>query len=275
MPDMDTGFSLHTRSRDSLCVACLQAVTIATLLGLALVLTGCVSNKYKAASALGAQPQRMDIDLGGAPELKTQLDAVIIYQGPGTWKKAAYWDEIMVSLVNKSGQSINLTSANLVDFAGGRVLAGTDPWELEKASQAQRDRYTNAGVSFALNTLGYAALTYGAVGAGAIAGAAVSSTWGGMASGAMAGVALVPVTAIAVYANNQKHKHEIEREFNRRRLALPLTLQPGQAVSGSLFFPMTVSPQSLRLEWIKGSEHGGVTLPLPMLAGMHLKQPAK
>ena len=240
----------------------------ALMLGITLC-TGCVSSKYQAASALGAQPQRMDINLGGEP-VKSRLDAVIIYQGPGSWKKSAYWDEFLVTFTNGADEKITLTAASLVDYAGAHVPAGTDPWQLEKASQAQRDRYTRAGVNFALNTLGYAAFTYGAVGTGVFVGATLSG-WSGMEAGAVVGLAALPVAAVAVYANNQNHKHEIEREFNRRRVALPLSLPPGASHAGSLFFAMTVSPQALRLEWTKGTEHGVSLLPLPMLAGMHQK----
>jgi hypothetical protein len=239
-----------------------------------LLLSGCVSSKYQAASALGAQPQRMDLDLGGGPVLKARLDTIIIYQGPGSWKKAAFWDEFVLTLVNESDAGIVLTAASLVDYAGASMPAGTDPWRLEIASQAQRDRYTRAGVNFALNTLGYAAFTYGAVGTGVLVGAAASG-WGGVTAGAVVGLAAVPVTAIVVYANNQKHRHAIEREFNRRRLTLPLTLLPGKEHAGSLFFPMTVSPQALRLEWVRGSDSTVSLLPLPMLAGMHRMEPAK
>lgn len=127
-------------------------------------------------------------------------------------------------------------------------------------------------VSFALHTIGYTAFTYGAVGAGAMAGAAVTSSWAGVSAGAVVGLAAVPVTAIVIYANNQKHKHEIEREFARRRVALPLTLAPGEPHAGSFFFPMTVGPQALRLEWTKGPDHQVSLLPLPMLAGMHQRE---
>jgi len=237
------------------------------------VLTGCVSHKYQAASALGAQPQRMDADLGGAP-VKVRLDAIIIYQGPGSWKKTAYWDECLVTFINGPDEAITLVGASLVDYAGTIVPAGTDPWQLEKASLAQRDRYLRTGVSFALNTLGYAAFTYGTVGAGVMAGAAMTSTWEGMAVGATVGLVAVPVTAIVVFVNNQKHKHQIENEFSRRRAALPLALAPGETRDGSLFFPMTVSPQSLRLEWVKGGDRGTCVLPLPMLSSLHMKEPA-
>lgn len=248
------------------------ASRVTVLLGVALLSAGCVSNKYQAASALGAEPQRMDLDLGDAP-VKSRLDAIIIYQGPGSWKKSAYWDEFLVTFTNASPETVTLASASLVDYSGVLVPAGTDPWQLEKASRAQRDRYTDAGVSFALNTLGYAALTYGAAGAGMLVGAAMTNTWGGLAAGATIGLVAVPVTALAVYANNQKHRHQIEGEFSRRRLALPLALAPGETRKGSLFFPMTVGPRSLRLEWTEGAVRRPCDLPLPMLAGMHLKAP--
>jgi len=265
---------LTTHCRHALRVLRPRALTVAVLLTAVLLLPGCVSSKYQAASALGDQPQRMDLDLGGGPGLKTRLDTVIIYQGPGSWKKSAYWDEFLVTIVNESEESITLTSASLVDYASASMPAGTDPWLLEKASQVQRDRYTRAGVNFALNTLGYAAFTYGAVGTGVLVGAAASG-WGGVTAGAVVGLAAMPVTAIVIYANNQRHGHAIEREFNRRRVALPLTLPAGQEHTGSLFFPMTVSPQALRLGWVRGTNSSVSLLPLPMLAGMYRTEPAK
>lgn len=249
------------------------AYRVTLLLGLTLLSAGCVSNKYQAASALGAQPQWINANLGGAP-LKTRLDTVIIYQGPGSWKKSAYWDEFLITFTNDSDASITLASASLIDYFGTIMPAGTEPWKLEKASRAQRDRYTDAGVSFALNTLGYAALTYGAAGAGMLVGAAMTNTWGGLAAGATIGLVAVPVTALAIYANNQKHRHQIEKEFSRRRLSLPLALAPGETRQGSLFFPMTVGPRSLRLECAEGTVRRPSDLPLPMLAGMHLMESA-
>lgn len=246
---------------------------IAMLFGAALLSTGCVSNRYQAASALSAQVRPMNLNLEDGP-VKSRLDAVIVYQGPGSWKKSAYWDEFLITFTNDSTMPVTLTSASLVDCFGSVMPAGTDPWKLEKASRTQRDRYTDAGVNFALNTLGYAAFTYGAVGAGVLVGATVTNTWGGLAAGATIGLVAVPVTALAIYANNQKHRHQIEMEFSRRRLPLPLALAPGEIRQGSLFFPMTVSPQGLRLDWSKDPDRGIALLPLPMLAGMHRKESA-
>jgi len=245
---------------------------LALLLGTTLFSTGCVSKKYQTASALTALPTRMEIEIGQTP-LKTRLDSVIVYQGQGSWKLAAYWDEVMLTLANEGDEPISLNTVSLVDFSGTLVPAGSDPWQLETASRTQRDRYTAAGVNFALNTLGYVALTYSTAGVGAMVGAALTSSWGGMSTGAIFGLAAVPVAAVLVYADNLNHKHKIEHEFNRRRLVLPLTLPTHAARSGSFFFPMTVSPQALRLEWSRGSETGISVLPLPMLAGMHRSTP--
>ena len=85
-----------------------------------LLLGGCVTKKYQAASAVGAVPLHMDFDLGGEP-VNTRLDSVIVYQGPGTWKRAAYWDEFQVTLVNKSDKEITVTAINLVDYAGASI----------------------------------------------------------------------------------------------------------------------------------------------------------
>jgi hypothetical protein len=241
---------------------------IATLLGANLLFAGCVSSKYRAASTSQGQPVEMKLELGGTP-VKGRLDAIIIYQGPGSWKKSAYWDELLVTLVNDTADPVTLVDAGLVDYFGTVMPAGTDPWKLEKDSRLQRDRYLDAGVNFALNTLGYVALTYGAVATGAVTGATLTGSWGGMAAGGMAGLVAVPVTAVVVFANNVKHRHAIEREFDRRRITLPLALGPGEARSGSLFFPMAVGPRSLRLGWSSASATGTSLLPLSALAGLH------
>lgn len=249
-----------------------RITTIVLVSILAVFLSGCVSNKYKAASALGSQPQRIDADFGG-DAVHVTLNAVVVYKGLGSWKHAAYWDELQVSVHNRTDHGITLVEASLSDKHGALLVAGVDPWALEKASVDQRKRYENAGVSFALNTVGYAALTYGAVGAGAVMGAAITSSWGGLTAGATVGLAAVPVTALVIYAKNQKNKRAIEQEFHRRRLTLPLTLRAGEKVSGSLFFPMSVSPREFVLRWKENGVERTTTYATPMLAGLHEPPP--
>lgn len=229
---------------------------------------GCVSKKYAAASAIGAQPTPIDANLGGEP-LAVRLNSVIIYHGPGTWKQEAYWDELIVTVSNVSDRPATFGAARLVDHLGSPQTAGDNPWQTEKLSLSQKKRYEKAGVNFALNALGYAAFTYGAVGAGVIVGAVTTSTWSGLAAGATVGLVAVPVTAIVIYARNQNKRGVIENEFHRRRLKLPLTLQPGESQSGSLFFPMTVSPKELVVEWLQDGKAGVTRLVPAALAGLH------
>ncbi len=231
-------------------------------------LTGCVSNRYKTAGAIGARPDRLEADLGGE-EVRARLDAVVTYKGPGTWKQEALWDEIQLTLTNPGTSAVVLTGATLTDSRGATQDAGTDPWLLERASLDQRKRYERAGVSFVLNTAGYVALTYGMTGTGALAGAALTSSWGGFATGATVGLAAVPVIAIGVHIKNVHNRHAIEAEFERRRIHFPLTLPPGGTASGSLFFPMSTSPGRLTLTRADGGVARSLVYPTPMLAGLH------
>lgn len=238
------------------------------LAGFCLAATGCVSNKYATASAIGAQPQAIDVDLGDQP-LAVRLNAVIIHHGPGSWKKEAFWDELIVTVTNPTDQPVTLSDARVVDRFGVAQTAGVDPWQTEKLGLAQQKSYERAGVNFALNALGYAAFTYGAVGAGAMVGAAFTSTWSGLATGAIAGLVVVPATAVVIYARNQQKRGIIETEFHRRRLPLPLTLAPGESRRGSLFFPMTVSPRELVLVRSQDGASAEIRLPTPVLTGLH------
>lgn len=239
------------------------------LLAIALpLLSGCVSDKYVSYGGSVSPPTPFAAELGGDP-VSARLDFAIIYHGPGMWKKEAFWDEFQFTFTNRSDRPVTLATVLVVDRQGNQLPPGADPWVLERASSDLRRRYENAGVNFALNTLGYAALTYGAVGAGMITGAAITSTWGGLAAGAVVGAAVVPVTAIVVVAKNSKQRRIVEAEFQRRRLPLPLELAPGASRTGSLFFPMSVSPRELIVHWSRDGAAGTTTLPTPQLRGLH------
>jgi hypothetical protein len=59
-------------------------------------------------------------------------------------------------------------------------------------------------------------------------------------------------------------------EFKRRRLALPLTLAPGETRTGSLFFPMIRSPSSLALHGTSESVTTTAVLSLDFLNALHV-----
>ena len=85
-------------------------------------------------------------------------------------------------------------------------------------------------------------------------------------------IGLVDITAVAVM--NHKNKASVQQEFQRRRLALPHGVAPGESVTGSFFFPMTPGPQRLILRGHSGELPLEVVLELGPLSGLHL-QPAK
>lgn len=242
------------------------------ILALSLALTGCVtSKKYKMAKKEGAlPPQALDWTTSAAPADMT-LQSLIVFKGPGSWKREARWDEYVVKLSNQGGQPLRIDSIELIDLLGQPQSPGSDPWKLEKLSYTNWDKYGKTGLKLL-------------AGAGAVtlyAGAVVVSTMGGlMAPTAAAGggvvllniipvVAIVDITAVAIMNNQNKKK--VVAEFNRRRLPLPITLEPGQDCTGSFFFPMTPAPQRLVIKGKAGEVPLELMLELKPLAGLHLK----
>jgi hypothetical protein len=247
------------------------------LLGLSLGLTGCVtSKKYKMAKEGTPPAQALGWTVGMPPAALT-LQSVIVYKGPGTWKREAKWDEYVVQFTNQGTVPLTIGTAALIDILGQPQKPGTEPWSLEKLSSTNWDKYGGFGLSLA-------------------AGAGVVAAWGGIAAassmgsllagpgaaasvgGAAVALTVIPIAAVvditAVAIINHQNKGKVLAEFNRRRLVLPLTVAPGATGSGSLFFPMTPGPQRL----IGKGQAGGIpvelVLELKPLAGLHLK-PAK
>jgi hypothetical protein len=215
------------------------------------------------------------------------LNMVIIYQSPGSWKRAAFWDEYVVTIANRGDQPLTIGSATLTDSAGISHAPGTDPWALEKQSKTLEQKYRDAGVAFARNA--GAGLVIVGVAAGVGAATATTTVGGSLFAGgtlgggagvaalgaaAVASVVVVPVYFLAVASFNNDNKAGIVTEFNRRRFVLPLTLAPGETRIGSLFFPMIPSPRALTLRWSSGTTGDVLTLRLDSLRGLHVKVPA-
>jgi hypothetical protein len=240
------------------------------LLGASVFLSSCVSTKYKMAPENAPPPRLLNL-AAAQPPLEVALNLVIIYRGPGSWKRTAFWDEYVVTISNQGDLPLTIASAALTDLAGTSHAPGADPWALEKASKTLEQKYRDAGVAFLRNA------GAGIVVVGGFGGVAVAASGGIMAAGSAAlaatGVA-VPIYFLSIVAINSDNKAGIVSEFNRRRLAPPLTLAPGETRIGSLFFPMTPSPRALTLRWLSGPSGDGLTLPLDFLQGLHLKAPA-
>jgi hypothetical protein len=246
------------------------------LLVAAAALSGCVSSKYKAASK--DTPPAVMVNLTAAqPPVEAVVHSVIVYHGPGAWKRDAYWDEYVVSFVNRGDVPLVIDSATLSAFQGGVNIPGSDPWTLDRESKTW---WQNAKSSQAGNLLVLGAGTVGVAGALAFASfASLGPAWWSAtaastayATAATAVVVAAPLYAVGVVVVNSNNKGKILAEFNRRRLVLPATLAPGQTVQGSLFFRISPGPQRLTLHGRAGNEPIEVAIDLTPLRGLHLKE---
>lgn len=244
---------------------CVKYSRAVGLLAAACALTGCVSSRYRAAPQGTPAPRLLNLAFIPAP-VAGALNTVITYNGPGSWKRDAFWDEYIVTLHNSGTEPATISSATLIDFAGTVRPARDEPWALEKESKTLEQRYQEAGIAFAR----YAVPGVLILGAGAgFASAAFFSA--GAATAASVCLVALPVYYAGVLTINHHNRGAMEKEFTRRRLALPLILAPGETRTGSFFFPMVPNPQSLRLRWSQGSAGGESVLALDFLHGLHIK----
>lgn len=244
------------------------AVMLLILLGSLLGLPGCTAPKYKVAPK--QTPPLVLLNLPSTePPIEALLHTAIIYHGPGSWKRDAYWDEYVVTVANRGNALVRVESASLTDFQGQAIASGTAPWVLESTSRTLADR----GFGFARNTavqIG-GGVTILAVGGGI--GAAVFSGITASGGAAIAGIWLLPAVIGGTIYSNISNRRAIEREFERRRLVLPAELVPGHLVQGSVFFPISPGPRRLTLKCRVDGEPRDVVIELTPLAGLHLKAP--
>ncbi len=236
-------------------------------------LDGCVSRKYQLAKKGTPPIEVLNVAFPPAPPLEPVLSALITYGGPGSWKRRALWDEYVVGFKNSSDVPTVLDSVAIIDSTGTAIAPGTDPWRLEKASVALETQYRNRGESF-VRGAGTGVLIVGVAGAGAAAAGLSSLYIAPAAAGAMlAGIFVLPVYYVTVIGINHHNKKVVTAEFNRRRLAFPLTLQPGETRVGSLFFPTIRAPRALEVHVSGASGSSATSLPLDFLKGLHVPTP--
>jgi hypothetical protein len=236
------------------------------------VLTGCVSSGYKAAAK--DTPPAIILNLAGeTPAATALLHSVIVYRGPGSWKKEAYWDEYIVTFTNRTAASLTLEAAVLFGLDPGAQGTGSDPWKLDNLSRRKVKQYKNDGRGILLGAgLGALWVSSGVVGTFTLVG-------GGSAAVAIASSAVfvgLPILGLGTIVRSFSAKGDIAEEFQRRRLNLPATLAANGTISGSLFFPVSPGPRRLVLRYRVGDAIEGVTVDLAPLAGLHLPdQPKK
>lgn len=239
------------------------------------LLGGCVaSKKYKLVKQDVARPPATLDWVAHSESADLLLQSVIVFKGPGSWKREARWDEYVVTVTNRGTVPLTLDDAMLIDLLGQPQMPGADPWDLEKLSRTNWDKYGKTGLKLLAGA--GAVVVYGA----AVTASAMGSILGGgaAAGGGAAVLSIIPVVAVVdiavVAVINSKNRKKVVDEFNRRRLVLPLNVPAGQSVTGSFFFPMTPGPQKFILRGRQGDRPVELAPDLAPLAELHLKPKA-
>lgn len=245
-----------------------QATTALLLTTAATLLSGCVATKYQSAPSEVPPAITLDLRPATASPLDLRLDAVVTRGGPGSWKRDALWSEYQIFAANRSSRTWQLERVSLIDTQGRTIVAGSDPWELERASSSWMREHaaeTTQGITWGV---GQAA----AVGAAGVAGAGITILeMGGILHpeialpviGAMVGAAVVPKVLTAPARASAQARDDITNEFLRRRSALLVKLPPGRDTHGSAFFPIVPEASHLVLECRSGNSVATVTLDIP------------
>ncbi len=269
------------------------------LIGAAFAFTGCVTRGYKLADK--KTPPPIVLNLSSAPAITPALapsDAgftapaalatsmapaeavvrtVIIYHGPGSWKREAYWDEYVIAVTNRGEAPLVVNGATLFGLNDDSTTPGEDPWKLERVGKTWWQGNGGQQTKTYLLLGGGTIAGFGTVVASVFAGGGILAPMSGAATlaagvGTVAFVAL-PLVALGSVGMNIHRKHQVEAEFSRRRLVLPRTLAPGESIEGSLFFRATPGPRELALHTGAADQARNITVSLAPLSSLHLRMP--
>ena len=234
------------------------------------LLTACVSPKYQ--RAVKSTPPIQPLNVKFPPStLDSSLYSEISDGGPGSWKREAFWDEYVMIMHNDGDQALNITSATLMDYENAVRSAGSDPWALERESKTLEKRYRDAGIAF--SRMAAPRIIASAAEPTVVASAGIGTA--GAATAATLTAVALPVYGVTIFGINMHNKAAIKKEFNRRRVPLPLMLGPGESRAGSFFFPMVPNPQALTVRWTSSAGDGETTLELQFLQGLHVTGDAR
>lgn len=142
-------------------------------------------------------------------------------------------------------------------------------WGLEKQSKAWRKGIRASGVSTVILVGAGTGVSVAALSAGAFAGGSGASAIGVIGT---AGVVVLPVIGVSYLVGNTRGRSKIEKEFDRRRLVLPVAIPTGQVVQGSLFFPISPGPKCLILHYQMGEEEHDMEFDLSSSKTLHIKE---
>ena len=234
--------------------------TIWTLFCASLLLTGCGGAKVlKEPKPL---PEALaPVAAANDAMLSTQLDWVIVRDGPGTWSRDADWDEYLLRVENLSAETITITAMQVEDSSGHDHAPLGGRKALVKASRATARRYRDEGVTV---KAGMGSGTMIATGAAAVFGSTAAAATG------LAAVAAAPVLIVGGVAK-LGNAAAVDKEIVRRHSEFPVVLAAGEKQSMHVFFPITPAPRQLVLTYqVDGRETALVIDTAAQLSGLHL-----
>lgn len=235
----------------------------ALILPVALATSGCAPQSRLHQPGTVADPPSLDWRAGD-DDVKVTLSRLIVQDGPGSWVKAASWDEYLVVLANDGREpatvhAIELSSERLQDASHT-----IDSDALEYASQNNLEALKTAGLVIAVG----------------FAGASTALTVAFMSAGWTVVTPLAPIAilvgGISAYRSLSRRSQDnavIAHQLERRGLRLPATLGPGTELRSSAFFPITPAPTRLQVRYEIRGERRIVALDLKPLSGLHLAPP--
>lgn len=219
-----------------------------------LYVTGCASPQFQLVKEKDYQ-QPAAINLSAVDEhLEARLDHLIYFNGPGSWKNDALWDEYVFTILNTTDVQIRIVDIFLVDPLDANIYPAIDLWMVHKKNPQNLRQYRKAGIIatndvdpllFAGAIVAVTALEVAAT-AGLAATTGLSSLY---AIGAVVFIALpaILIVGTGVMISNNKAKKLINEEIERRDLDFPIILEPGEIAQGSVFYPVIPSPQSFQI----------------------------
>jgi hypothetical protein len=209
-----------------------------------------------------------------AGSVELAVTGLIAYDRPGSWVKQAYWDEYNVRVENHRLEPIVIEEIILGDVLDRSIAPGIDPWVLEKMGH-EHEQYlkslcASVDVYQSAHPPSDLAKTTGA--ATALTAVALTGPAAPLLVGSGVAIMVVAATPVALvdhaFFASQK-RERVLAEFNRRRLSLPIQLEPGTSVAGSVFFPLTPGPERLTMRGRAGEVPVEVAVALPGLEALH------
>ena len=203
--------------------------------------------------------------VAGSSLLVATLHNIVVQQKAGPWGPRSYWHEYVISLAPRGEIPLVIEAATLVNARGEPVAPGDNPWVLANASKSWMER-TDARGKTSPGRIAAGSVTMGALWPAGASPFLCCLNWEAYGVGA---AIVAPVYAAKVVAFNARGRKQIEAYFQKQRLVLPLTLTSGQAVQGSLFFPVTLGPQRFVLHGRLGTKPVEIAIDLTSLKGLH------